>query len=81
MGILRRVVPLYSCPRCGWATAASWVQAVRAHRMSAPDCLGEPELVAYGGSLRRPVDPNPEKTGVPDETGPVTGHPPLQRLT
>jgi len=51
-----------------------------------PDCLGEPDLVAYAGSLRRSVSSGPENDprlgheGVPGGSRPVEDYPPLQRL-
>jgi anti-anti-sigma factor len=45
-------VPLYSCKRCGWATASSWRTAVRAHEVGCPDCSGSVELTPHSGTLR-----------------------------
>jgi hypothetical protein len=42
-------MPLFSCPICGWTTTASLTQAVRAHGLVAPDCVGGLEQVAYAG--------------------------------
>jgi hypothetical protein len=38
-------MPLYSCHRCGWATTASWRQAVPRHASGSPGCGGTIELV------------------------------------
>lgn len=43
-------MPLYRCPECGWATTASWVTTVRAHRAGCPECAGSPLLVANAGA-------------------------------
>jgi hypothetical protein len=42
-------MPLSLCPICGWTTAVSPVQAVRAHELGVPDCDGILERVAYAG--------------------------------
>jgi anti-anti-sigma factor len=42
-------VPLYSCHRCGWATASSWRDAVEGHDHGCPDCTGAVELVPLAG--------------------------------
>jgi anti-anti-sigma factor len=42
-------VPLYSCQRCGWATASSWRDAVEGHDNGCPDCPGAVELVPLAG--------------------------------
>jgi len=39
-------VPLYSCRACGFATTASWRNAVTAHDVGAPHCQGELEMRA-----------------------------------
>jgi hypothetical protein len=39
-------VPFYGCPKCGWATTASRSNALQAHRVRAPDCVGGLELIA-----------------------------------
>jgi anti-anti-sigma factor len=46
-------VPLYSCKRCGWATAGSWREAVQGHGEGCSECRGFVELVPVGG---RPLD-------------------------
>jgi anti-anti-sigma factor len=48
-------VPLYSCQRCGWATAASWRTAVRAHGAGCPECPGTVELVPLAGRQRENI--------------------------
>lgn len=42
-------MPLYSCQRCGWATASAWREAVQGHREGCPECTGAVELVPLGG--------------------------------
>ncbi len=42
-------MPLYSCQRCGWATASSWRDAVDGHGDGCPDCSGSVELVPLAG--------------------------------
>jgi hypothetical protein len=44
------LMPLFSCPICGWTTTASLAQAVRAHGLGVPDCGGVLEQVAYAGN-------------------------------
>jgi hypothetical protein len=39
-------VPLYCCRACGFATTASWRNAVKAHDVGAPHCGGELEMRA-----------------------------------
>jgi hypothetical protein len=39
-------VPLYYCRACGFATTASWRNAVTAHEVGAPHCEGELEMRA-----------------------------------
>jgi hypothetical protein len=40
-------MPLYSCEQCGWATTASWRQAIPAHASGSPDCYGTVQLVRH----------------------------------
>ncbi len=42
-------MPLYSCQRCGWATASSWRDAVEGHGEGCPNCTGSVELVPLAG--------------------------------
>jgi anti-anti-sigma factor len=42
-------VPLFSCQRCGWATASSWRDAVQGHSEGCPGCSGSVELVPLAG--------------------------------
>lgn len=42
----RTCVPLYCCRACGFATTASWRNAVTAHEVGAPHCEGELEMRA-----------------------------------
>ncbi|MGO9909059.1 MAG: hypothetical protein ACLP4R_27190 [Solirubrobacteraceae bacterium] len=37
-------VPLYRCSGCGFVTTASLGNALRAHAVGSPDCVGELEL-------------------------------------
>lgn len=46
-------MPLYSCQRCGWATASSWRDAVEGHGEGCPECPGSVALVPLAG---RPQD-------------------------
>lgn len=47
-------VPLYCCRACGFATTASWRNAVTAHDVGSPHCPGELEMtVSFSG---RPPD-------------------------
>ena len=47
-------MPLYCCRVCGFATTASWRNAVAAHSVGAAHCAGEVEMMAnFGG---RPED-------------------------
>ena len=48
------LVPLYCCRACGFATTASWRNAVMAHHVGAPQCAGDLEtVVSFAG---RPPD-------------------------
>jgi hypothetical protein len=47
-------VPLFLCPICGWTTTASVAQAVRAHELGVPECVGVLEQVAYAGKRMSP---------------------------
>ena len=42
----RSAVPLYCCRLCGFATTASWRNAVAAHAVGAPHCAGQVEMMA-----------------------------------
>lgn len=44
-------MPLYCCRVCGFATTASWRNAVAAHSVGAPHCAGEVEMMANFGGL------------------------------
>ncbi len=48
-------VPLYCCRACGFATTASWRNAVTAHDVGSPYCAGELEMVV--SFSERPPDP------------------------
>jgi hypothetical protein len=39
------LVPLCCCRACGFATTASWRNAVMAHHVGAPQCAGDLEMV------------------------------------
>ena len=39
------LVPLYCCGACGFATTASWRNAVMAHHVGSPECADELEMV------------------------------------
>jgi hypothetical protein len=44
------LVPLYCCRACGFATTASWRNAVMAHHVGVPECAGELAIVvSFGG--------------------------------
>jgi hypothetical protein len=42
---MRRVVPFYGCPECGWATIASRSTATQTHQLAVPDCSGTLERI------------------------------------
>jgi len=48
-------VPLYSCQRCGWATASSWREAVQGHDAGCPGCPGAVELVPLAGRAQENI--------------------------
>ncbi len=48
-------MPLYSCQRCGWATASSWRDAVDGHDNGCPDCTGAVELVPLAGRAQENI--------------------------
>jgi hypothetical protein len=55
-------VPLYCCRACGFATTASWRNAVVAHDVGSPYCAGELEMVvSFSG---RPPDSDLERERV-----------------
>lgn len=43
---IESAVPLYCCRVCGFATTASWRNAVAAHAVGAPLCAGAVEMMA-----------------------------------
>jgi hypothetical protein len=49
----RMVVPLYCCRACGFATTATWRNAVMAHHAGSPECEAELEMVvSFAGRPR-----------------------------
>lgn len=70
-------MPLFSCPICGWTTAASLTQAVRAHCLGVPDCDGVLEQVAYAGKRVGSPTTAGERDVVPapSSAGPTTPNP------
>lgn len=48
-------MPLYSCHRCGWATASSWPEAVQGHGEGCPECTGSVELVPLAGRAQENI--------------------------
>jgi hypothetical protein len=53
-------MPLYRCERCGWATTAFRVDAVRDHHTDCPECAGALRMVFHIGNSRVEPDPVPE---------------------
>jgi hypothetical protein len=71
---MRRSVPFYGCPECGWATTASSSTAAQTHQVRVPDCGGELELIEdwllpgdepEAPALRRDVARRSRRTATP----------------
>jgi hypothetical protein len=58
-------MPLYRCARCGWATTAFRVEAVRDHHADCPECLGTIRMVFYVGTPS--LDPDPSLAQLEEE--------------
>jgi hypothetical protein len=66
------LVPLYCCRACGFATTATWRNAVMAHRVGSRECEAELEMVvSFAGRPQRSgwVGPRVEGSGSGSEGG------------